>query len=368
MGDCHFATARLTVRLGAIAANYRHFVALCPGVEVAAAVKADAYGLGAAGVTPTLAAAGCSTFFVARLEEGIALRPLRPDARIFLLDGVRQGTETAVIAHRLIPALNSLAEVSLWSAAAASRGETLDCAVHFDTGMNRLGLPAYEQPVLAAQGKHRLRHLNVVLWMSHLACAEDSESPMNALQRDRFRELLAQLPPACASLCASAGALLGREYHFDLVRPGIGLYGGNPSICLPNPFSVVAVLTGKILQVRRVDSGESVGYGATFRATRPTVLATVGLGYADGLMRVIGNKGRGAITGVSAPIVGRVSMDLATLDVTNVPASALQVGADVEFLGDTISLEEFASLAGTASYEVLTSLGHRLPRHYEPAA
>jgi alanine racemase len=204
--------------------------------------------------------------------------------------------------------------------------------------------------------------------MSHLACSEDCRSAMNAAQLQSFREALAALPPAPASLSASAGALLGRDYHFDLVRPGIGLYGGNPFTDRPNPFAVAAMLTGKILQLRRVDTGESVGYGATFRAARPSVLATIGLGYADGLMRAIGNKGSGAIAGVRAPIVGRMSMDLATVDVTDVPSDALRVGADVEFIGDTITLEEFAALAGTANYEVLTALSRRVPRHYEAAA
>jgi len=361
-------SAQLIIRLGAVAANYRKFVQRCAPAAVAGAVKADAYGVGMTEVSRTLAGAGCNTFFVARLQEGVALRALQPSARILVLDGAQGTTAPALIAHSLTPVLNSLHEIDLWNEAAKAQRAKLDCAIHFDTGMNRLGLPAYELTTLAAETGERLRHLNVVLWMSHLACGEDCNSPMNAMQLQRFRKALASLPPAPASLSASAGALLGREYHFDLVRPGIGLYGGNPCTDRPNPFAVVAVLTGRILQLRRVDTGESVGYGATFRASRPSVLATIGLGYADGLMRAIGNKGSGAIAGVRAPIVGRMSMDLATLDVTDVPADALAIGGDVEFLGDTISLEEFASLAGTASYEVLTSLGRRVPRHYEAAA
>jgi len=363
-----FEAARLTVRLGAIAANYRHFREICAPAAVAAAVKADAYGLGLAPVTGTLAKAGCNTFFVARLEEGIALRPLQLQARIFVLDGARTETASALIAHRLTPVLNALAEIDAWNSAARAHGARLDGAIHLDTGMNRLGLPEYERAMLAAEAKTRLSNLDVVLWMSHLACGDDCRSPMNAEQIARFRAALATLPPAPASLSASAGVLLGKDYHFDLVRPGIGLYGGNPCGEVTNPFAVVAVLTGRILQLRRVDSGETVGYGATFRAGRPSHLATIGLGYADGLMRAIGNKGSGVIAGVRAPVVGRVSMDLVTLDVTDAPRDAVRLGADVEFLGDTISLDEFASLAGTASYEVLTSLGHRMPRHYEAAA
>jgi alanine racemase len=368
MDDSGYVTARLAVRLGAIADNYHRFVERCPGTEVAGVVKADAYGLGAVPVAAGLAQIGCDTFFVARAEEGMALRRVLPLARIFVLDGPYGESAPALIAHRLIPVLNSLTQVDAWGTSARAHGGQLDCAIHIDTGMNRLGLSQEERMTLSAEAAARLRNLNVVLWMSHLACGDDCASPMNAQQLSLFRGALASLPAAPASLSASAGALLGRDYHFDLVRPGIGLYGGNPCSGIDNPFAVAAVLTAKILQLRRVDTGGAVGYGATFRAARPSTLATVGLGYADGLMRAIGNKGSGVIAGVRAPVVGRVSMDLVTLDVTDVPADALAVGADVEFLGDHISLEEFAALAGTANYEVLTSLGHRVPRHYEPAA
>ena len=189
---------------------------------------------------------------------------------------------------------------------------------------------------------------------------------MNPMQRDRFRAALAALPAAPASLSSSGGAMLGKDYAFDMIRPGIGLYGGNPQPLQPNPLSTVAVLNGRILQLRRIGKGESVGYGATFVASRPTVLATAGLGYTDGLMRALGNRGAGAIGGIRAPIAGRVSMDLVTLDVTHI-ASA-EIGADVEFIGDTISLEEIAAASNTASYEILTSLARRVPRHYEAGA
>jgi alanine racemase len=360
--------ACLTVRLGAIAANYRQFVERCMPAKVAGVVKADAYGVGAEPVAETLARAGCDTFFVARLAEGIALRSLQPQARIFVLDGVLEGTAPALISHRLIPVLNSLQQIAWWSAAARAPGGRLECAIHIDTGMNRLGLPQEERAILAAEAQERLRLLDVVLWVSHLACGDDCRSPMNGLQLERFRAALATLPSAPASFAASAGMLLGKAYCFDLVRAGIGLYGGNPCSDRPNPFAVATVLTGKILQLRRVDTGESVGYGATYRAARPLTLATIGLGYADGLMRAIGNSGFGAIAGVRVPVVGRVSMDLVSLDVSAVPPAALVVGAEVEFLGDTISLEEFAASAGTANYEVLTSLGHRYTRRYEAAA
>jgi alanine racemase len=355
--------ARLTVRLGAIATNYRTCQRLAGPAAVAGVVKADGYGLGMTPAANALIGAGCDTFFVARLEEGIALRSTAPRARIFVLDGVLRETLPALVAYRLTPVLNSLAEIALWSAAAKDARTTYDAALHVDTGMNRLGLPAYELSALAAEAQTKLSHLRIVLTMSHLAC-DDPNAKMNPQQLQRFREALAMLPPSPASLASTGGVLLGKDYAFDMVRPGIGLYGGNPHAPEPNPFAVAAVLTARILQLRRVDRGQSVGYGATYAIERPSTLATVAAGYADGLMRAMGNRGQGAIAGLRAPFAGRVSMDLITLDVTNIPATAISVGADVELLGDIIPLEEVAASAGTANYEVLTSLSRRIPRHY----
>ena len=363
MSQSEFDVACLTVRLGAIAGNYRTLQSLASGAAVAGVVKADGYGLGAAEATKTLLAEGCDTFFVARLEEGIAIRPLAPKARIFVLDGPRTASAPAFVAHNLTPVLNSLEQIDIWAHAARGR----DAAVHLDTGLSRLGLSPSELSVLTAETGQRIAGFNLVLVMSHLACADDPASPMNAEQLSRFRAALAQLPPAPASLASSGGVLLGRDFAFDLVRPGIALYGGNPHVGRANPFAVAARLTGRVLQVRRVDKGESVGYGATFRVERPTTLVTVALGYADGLMRALGNRGAGAIAGHKAPIVGRMSMDLVTLDVTDVPPRSVAPGVDVEFLGDTVQLEDLAAAAGTAPYEILTSLGRRVRRVYEGA-
>lgn len=365
MTDTDFEAARLTVRLGAVNANFRTCGRLAGPAAVAGVVKADAYGMGMPPVARSLAAVGCDTFFVARLEEGVKLRPVVPEARIFVLDGAQPDAVPALIAHRLTPVLNSLAEMAGWSAAARATHGMLDAAVHIDTGMNRLGLPAGDLGTLAAETKKRLDGIRVALWMSHLACADDPASKMNALQLDRFQTALAMLPPAPASLSSSGGVMLGRDYAFDMVRPGLGLYGGNPQAPGPNPFATVAVLTGRILQLRRIEPGESVGYGATFRAARPSVLATCGLGYTDGLMRTLSGRGTGAIGGKRVPVAGRVSMDLITLDVTDVPLP--KAGDEVEFIGDTIALEEIAAASGTASYEILTSLARRVPRHYEAA-
>jgi alanine racemase len=355
------AVAQLDVRLGAVAANYR----LCrtlSGTAVAGVVKADAYGMGMAPVARKLAAAGCDTFFVARIEEGVALRPLVPDARIFVLDGPRPQAVPLLLAHKLTPVLNSLADIAHWRARTRRQA-----ALHIDTGMNRLGLGADEFARLAAAPRKLLAGIDIVLIMSHLACADDPQAAMNGEQLARFRSALAMLPPAKASLASSGGVLLGRDYAFDLVRPGLGLYGGNPQPARPNPFRRVARLTGKILQIRRVDRGEPVGYGAAHKVARPSVLATVALGYADGLMRAMGNHGKGAIAGRIVPVAGRVSMDLAIMDVTGVPPSQCRTGSDVEFFGDTIPVEAAAAAAGTVSYELLTSLGPRIPRRYSGA-
>jgi alanine racemase len=349
--------ACLTVRLGAVVENYRACVRLS-GAAVSGVVKADGYGLGMIEIASALQGAGCDTFFVARLEEGIALRPAVPAARVFVLDGVSDASAPALVAHRLTPVLNTPAQIATWSAAARAQGAALDAALHVDTGLNRLGLADDDLGLLARAPAG----LKIVLVMSHLACSDDPAAAMNARQRERFRAALARLPPAPASLAASAGILLGKEYAFDLVRPGLALYGGNPHEGGENPFAVAARLTGRILQLRRVDKGECVGYGATFRVERPSRLATVALGYADGLMRSLGNRGAGAIAGRRAPVVGRVSMDLVTLDVTDIPEPA--EGADVEFVGDTIALEEIARAAGTANYEILTLLGKRVARRY----
>jgi alanine racemase len=358
MGQSEYDVARLTVRLGAIQENYRTCARLAGRAAAAGVVKADGYGLGALQSTRALLAAGCDTFFVARLEEGIAIRPVAPKSRIFVLDGARAESVPALLANNLTPVLNSLDEIALWSAAARGR----DAAIHFDTGLSRLGLPPFELSTLAAETGQRLAGINLVLIMSHLACAEDPDSPMNREQLSRFRAGLAQLPPAPASFASSGGIFLGADYAFDMVRPGIALFGGNPQA--GKAMAVAARLTGRVLQLRRVDKGESVGYGATFQVERPMRLATVALGYADGLLRALGNRGAGAIGGRKAPIVGRVSMDLMTLDVTDIPA--LAPGAEIELLGDTILLDDVAAAAGTAAYEVLTRLGGgRVARVYE---
>jgi len=358
------APAHLTVRLGALVANYREAARRAAPAMVAPVVKADAYRVGMVPVAQALASDGADTFFVARLEEGIALRVLAPRARIFVFDGVASGTAPALIAHRLTPVLNSLDEIAEWSHAAVARKASLDAGLHIDTGMNRSGLSHDELSRLASRASEALSGINLALVMSHLACADDLSHAKNSFQLERFRSALAQLPPAPASLAASAGIELGRDYLFDMVRLGMGLYGGNPVPARANPYRTVAVLTSRVLQIRKLGAGETVGYGATFTAPQPVTLAIVALGYADGMLRSGSGKGSAAVGGVRVPIVGRISMDLLALDVSALGEQAIRRGTEVEFFGDSITLEEVATAAGTINHEVLTAISSRVRRIY----
>ena len=362
--SAHEAVAQLTVRLGRLRENYREAARRAGPARVAPVVKADAYGLGLAPVARALGDAGADRFFVARLEEGIALRLILREARIFILDGLTQGAAAAFAAHALAPVLNSADEIAEWSAFASARKTRLPAAIHIDTGMNRSGLSREELGAIAAAPREKLRGIDVQLIMSHLACADEPEHGLNRMQLERFRAALAMLPPAPASLAASAGIELGHDYRFDVVRPGLGLYGGNPVPSRPNPYRMAVRLTSHVLQIRRLAMGETVGYGATFTARRPTVLVTVAAGYADGLIRASGAKGYASLGGVRVPFAGRISMDLLSLDATDVAASSLVRGAEVEFLGDEITLADAAAAAGTISHEVLTSISPRARRVY----
>jgi alanine racemase len=360
--------AVLTIDLDALAANYRRLRDLAAPAECAAVVKADAYGLGMAQVAPALWRAGCKTFFVALPREAEDLRALLPDAVIYVFSGLLPGTAERFRASDLRPALNSAEEIAEWAAFCTSVGEKLPCTVHIDSGMNRLGLsPAEVEAVAAANDVWEALTLSLV--MSHLACADDPAHGKNAEQRSLFDRLRAQLPQAPVSLANSAGILLGPDYAHDLVRPGIALYGGHPQRQGENPFAAVVHLKGRILQIRNAPAGETIGYGATRTLQRPSRMAVVGVGYADGIFRALsakdGEEGFVAYVGDhAAPILGRVSMDLITVDVTDVPEAVSGRGGWVELLGPNVSAHDVATHAGTIDYEVLTNLGRRAMRRY----
>jgi alanine racemase len=361
-------TAVLTIDLDALVANYRHLRDLAAPAECAAVVKADAYGLGMAQAAPALWRAGCKTFFVATLGEAEALRAFLPDAVIYVFNGLVPGTADAFRASALRPVLNSAEEVGEWAAYCARVGEKLPCAVHIDSGMNRLGLSAAEVDTVAA-ARDLWPALTLSLVMSHLACADEPKHNKNAAQHSTFDALRTRLPKALASLANSAGILLGPDFAYDLVRPGIALYGGHPQRRGKNPFRTVVHLKGRILQVRNAAAGETVGYGATRTLMRPSRVAVVSVGYADGIFRALsvedGEEGLVVYLGAhAAPILGRVSMDLITVDVTAVPESVSRRGAWVELIGPNVTAQEFAARAGTIDYEVLTNLGQRAVRRY----
>ncbi|MBV8097339.1 MAG: alanine racemase [Acetobacteraceae bacterium] len=354
----------LTIDLGAIRANYALLQQRLAGVACAAVVKADAYGLGAAQVAPALARSGCRHFFVAHLDEAIALRPRLPaQAEIFVLNGLPAGTEAICLAHQLTPVLNSLAEVDAWAGLARDRGQKLPAILQVDTGMSRLG---FSRPELAtlADNPGRLNGIALRYIMSHLACAEHQDSPMNTEQRDRFRRACQALPLAPASLANSSGIFLGPDFHFDLARPGAALYGIAPVAGKPNPMQPVIRLQGRIIQIREIEAGAAAGYGATWRASTPRRLATVSVGYADGFPRSLSNRGIGFAGGTPIPLAGMVSMDTTIFDVSEVPSEMLGPGDFIDLIGEHNPVDAVASRAGTIGYQILTSLGRRYHRHY----
>ena len=359
------AGALLTVDLGAIAANWRRLRdagrAGGRSVECAAVLKADAYGTGATVVGPRLAAEGCRHFFVAHLDEGIALRRALPDLPIYVLNGLLAGTEGDFIEHGLTPVLNHLGQLNAWRSTAQRYNRPLDAVIHFDTGMNRLGFGADDAQTLIDE-RGRLRGLRLALLMSHLVVAEEPANPINGEQLSRFRGFVRAMPGAPASFANSSGVFLGPDYHFDLLRPGAALYGINPSPGSPNPMAPTVTLNARILQTRRIDALQTVGYGAAWRSARPSRVATIALGYADGYFRILVNRTHVHLAGHRVPVIGRISMDLVTIDTTDVPEADCQPGAMVEVLGAHMTADDLADCARTNAYEVMTALGRRYAR------
>lgn len=357
------AGAILEIDLEAIIDNRRLLADAAAPAECAAVVKANAYGLGAEPVARALAAAGCRLFFVATLDEGIALRCILGDElQIAVLNGPLPGTAADFAGNRLVPVLNDPGQIAEWRHEAASHGG-LPAMLHVDTGMARLGLTLRDFDALADE----LRGERSIRWralISHLACADVPAHPLNETQRTRFAAIRARLPGVKASLAASSGIFLGSDFHFDLVRPGAALYGVNPQSGGPNPLHPVVRLHGKIVQIHDVDRGETVGYGAAHVMQAPGRLATVAVGYADGWLRSLSHRGYGRIAGKRVPLLGRVSMDLVTFDVSAVDPACACPGDSIELLGEEYGIDAAAADAGTIGYEMLTALGNRYHRVY----
>ena len=348
--------ATLRVDLDALARNYRLLRERARPAECAAVVKADAYGLGVERVARRLLREGCRRFFVATLAEAVALRAVAPDAEIGVFEGALASTAEALAKIEARPALSTLEQIERWR----GRGRAV---LHLDTGINRLGLSAADVAALAER-RELLDGLELDFVMTHLACADEPDHPLNAEQLARFERMRGPWPNVRTSIGNSAGTLLDAAHRGDLGRPGIALYGGNPFSARPNPMEAVATLTAPILQLRDLAEPATVGYGATYVATPPARIAVVGIGYADGYPRNLGNTGTAAVNGRRVPVVGRVSMDLLTIDIGAVPRGEVQVGDPVELIGPTVGVDEVAAAAGTISYEILTGMGRRLVREY----
>lgn len=353
-----------SIDLRALAANYRILHDVARPARVAAAVKANAYGLGLQPVVETLASEGCDTFFTAHFDEGLALRAILPRTTVAVLHGLAASEIDEAIARDVLPVINDLGLLESWQRRARDAGRPLPAIVHVDTGMNRLGLSVREQQTLVREPE-RLDGIELVAWMSHLACADHADHPKNAEQLDAFTSLLRVLPAAPASLANSSGIFLGGAYHLDLVRPGAALFGVNPTPGSVNPMHAVVTLRAPILRVHEVSAPMTVGYGGEFTASGPTRVASLALGYADGWLRALGNKGNARLGEHAVPLVGRVSMDLVTVDVSSVPESLAYPGAMVELIGPHRTIDQVAADAGTIGYEILTALGERVARVYD---
>ena len=362
------ATGVLTVDLDAICANWRKLEKTAVPAECAAVIKADAYGCGLDPVARALALAGCKTFFVATLDEARTARAALPSAALYVLGGFVQNTGEAYAKIDAKPVMGDLNELAEWDVFCRRSGWAGGAAIHIDTGMNRLGLTRVEAQGLIPRinaGDH-----GITLVMSHLACAESLNHPLNSRQLASFREIAGVFSGVPASLSNSSGIFLGAPFQFDLVRPGAGLYGVNPTPEADNPMQPVVELKARVMQIRDIERGESVGYGGTWTARRPTRLAIVSAGYADGYLRAgSSNDGtRGAdvmVAGKRCPIAGRISMDLMAVDVTDIEKNAVRRGHMVTLIGDGITVDELAHHFGTIGYEVLTSLGPRYARVYK---
>lgn len=362
------ATGVITIDLGQIRANWRALAKRVAPAGCAAVVKADAYGLGAARVIPALYQAGCRNFFVATLTEAKAALGFAPGATVYVLDGILPGAAAELAAIGARPVMTSIDEARAWTAEAAPGASAPAAALHINTGLNRLGMGEPELDRLLEDGD-LMHRLDIAVVMSHLACADDAQHPMNREQLAVFRRLRARLPKARASLAASDGLMLGREYHFDLVRPGYAIYGGQATPQRSAPVEPVIRVSARILQISDVPAGAAVGYSASYRTTETRRIATIAAGYADGVFRHASadngaTGGAVAIRGSLAPIVGRVSMDLITVDITDVEGPPPARGELVDLIGPDLPLEAVGRDARTIGYEVLTRLGTRFHRQY----
>jgi alanine racemase len=357
----------LTIDLAAIAANWRDLKKRADPARCAAVIKADGYGLGIRPVAVKLAEAGCETFFVATIDEARRVRAALPAVTIYVLNGLYPATASEFLTLRAQPVLGSWPEIEEWNSFSLESRELFPAAIHFDTGMNRHGLAMSD--AVAFRDRIKTLRFKPTLVMSHLACADDPAHPMTARQIAAFREISLSFPGVSASLANSAGVIAHKDSHFDLVRPGIAIYGGYAVKDGQNPMRPVVRLDLRILQVRQASSGEPVGYGAAQHLKRDSRIAICAAGYADGIFRVLGSSdehpgAEAIVAGKRCPLVGRVSMDIIAIDVTDVPEADAKRGDFATLLGNGIGVDDIAAHAGTIGYETLVNLGRRYARDY----
>lgn len=368
------AGGRLTINLNALTDNWRHLGKVAGnGAECAAVVKANGYGCHIEPVVQALWNTGCKTFFVAVPDEALRVRKVLPDANVFALAGVFGDAAEIFLEHDIRPVLGSMEQIEIWSSLGKKLDRTLPCALHVDTGMNRLGLTSRELERLVTTDRN-FANLKTDLIMTHYACADDIGHEKTASQRELFIQVSQLLPNVRRSAANSAGTLQGSDHAFEMVRPGIALYGAEALNDTPNPMKPVVTLEGRIIQIRDAKKGESVGYGATETLTRDSRLAYLAVGYADGYHRAASNQGvgmravsksaKGAFKGQILNGVGRVSMDLCAFDVTDIDPDTISSGDWIELFGNTIAIDDVARAAGTIGYELLTGLGQRYARTY----
>jgi alanine racemase len=372
LDDFDIAPVRLTVDLGALVDNWKEMARRSGKASTAAVVKADAYGLGLEDCGTALYEAGARDFFVAAVQEGVTLRTYAPDARIYVLSGIWPGQERMFYENDLVPVIISEEQLAFWMSVTAEHGDH-PCALHIDTGFNRLGLPA-EEAIAFAEDVSRPASFSPVLVMSHLHSGDSPASPLNRSQLESFQRVAAAFEGVPTSLSASAGIFLGPEYHFDLTRPGIAAYGGE-AVNSMQALKPVAKAEARIIQIRDAPSGSTVSYGATHQLSRNSRLAVVSAGYADGYLRSLSGSGVplraggapgafGFIANRRVPVIGRVTMDLTIFDVTDVPENEIRTGDYIELFGPNIALDDAARAGGTIGYELLTALGLRYERRY----
>ncbi|MFK5981051.1 MAG: alanine racemase [Rhizobiaceae bacterium] len=366
--DERLSGGRVRIDLDALVSNWKKLCALAPNSKTSAVVKADAYGLGIEPVVNALNDAGCKIYFVALPEEGVRVKKLAPQADVFVLGGLFKNSVPTYAETGLIPVLGSIENIELWAKFWQMRGSRHPCAIHVDTGMNRLGLRLEEARAFVGDDKRR-HSISPFLMMSHPACADEVNHPKNADQLAMFKEAIDLFPGIEYSLSNSASIIAHKDFSFAINRPGIAIYGGEAVVGLPNPMQPVVTLEGRIIQIRNVKAGETIGYAATHTFTRDGKVALVAVGYADGYRRSsfdddAPKNASGFLCGKEVPGIGRVSMDISAFDVTDVPDQALETAEWIELFGNNLALDDVARATGTIGYELLTGLGPRYSRSY----